>query len=123
MKTYICNRIKSIYKTYAYQKKGKIKEIKKKTKCLHYMKVTFHVFISLTLLFQSVKEQAYDYHSAIYHLLQDKYKKHPKTIQKTIVPQNLPLAVVSTERRSSITTGIGMYHYTLEPYIEQFSRL
>lgn len=80
------------------------------------MKVTFHVFISLTLLFQSVKEQAYDYHSAIYHLLQDKYKKHPKTIQKTIVPQNLPLAVVSTERRSSITTGIGMYHYTLEPY-------
>ncbi|XP_071177063.1 serine/threonine-protein kinase SIK3-like isoform X2 [Mytilus edulis] len=57
-------------------------------------------------IFKSVKEQAYDYHSAIYHLLQDKYKKHPKTIQKTIVPQNLPLAVVSTERRSSITTGI-----------------
>ena len=61
----------------------------------------------LPFLFQSVKEQAYDYHSAIYHLLQDKFKKHPKTIQKTIVPQNLPLAV-STERRSSITTGVGM---------------
>ena len=67
----------------------------------------------LPFLFQSVKEQAYDYHSAIYHLLQDKFKKHPKTIQKTIVPQNLPLAV-STERRSSITTGVGMCLYKLK---------
>ncbi|XP_021371632.1 serine/threonine-protein kinase SIK3-like isoform X1 [Mizuhopecten yessoensis] len=57
---------------------------------------------------RSVREQCYDFHSAIYHLLLDKLKKHPKTMMSklpTLGPPNLPLAV-RTERRSSITTGV-----------------
>ena len=56
-----------------------------------------------------MKDSAYDHHSAIYHLLLDKLKKHPKTIMNKLpnigVP-NLPMAT-RTERRSSITTGVG----------------
>jgi hypothetical protein len=43
----------------------------------------------------------------------DKIKKHPKTLLNKIHPdllaasQNLPMAT-RTERRSSITTGVGM---------------
>ena len=64
----------------------------------------------LKFSFQSVKDSAYDHHSAIYHLLLDKLKKHPKTIMNKLpniegVP-NLPMAT-RTERRSSITTGVG----------------
>ncbi|XP_067679924.1 serine/threonine-protein kinase SIK3-like [Haliotis asinina] len=58
---------------------------------------------------KSVLEQCYDHHSAIYHLLLEKYRKHPKTLTSKlpsiILPQNLPIAT-RTERRSSITTGV-----------------
>ncbi|XP_060561423.1 serine/threonine-protein kinase SIK3-like isoform X2 [Ruditapes philippinarum] len=60
---------------------------------------------------ESVKNSAYDHHSAIYHLMLDKIKKHPKTLLNKIHPdllaasQNLPMAT-RTERRSSITTGV-----------------
>lgn len=57
--------------------------------------------------FQSVQLEAYDHHSAVYHLLLDKIKKHPKSsINK--LPTLLPIGV-ATERRSSITTGVGRY--------------
>ncbi|XP_060076284.1 serine/threonine-protein kinase SIK3-like [Ylistrum balloti] len=64
--------------------------------------------IDIDRVVRSVKEQCYDFHSAIYHLLLDKLKKHPKTMMSklpTLGPPNLPLAV-RTERRSSITTGV-----------------
>ena len=72
---------------------------------------------TILLYFQSVKNCAYDHHSAIYHLLLDKLKKHPKTVLNKIHPNliagaasNLPM-VTRTERRSSITTGVGEYIY------------
>ncbi|XP_034301766.1 serine/threonine-protein kinase SIK3-like isoform X2 [Crassostrea angulata] len=53
---------------------------------------------------KSVQLEAYDHHSAVYHLLLDKIKKHPKSsINK--LPTLLPIGV-ATERRSSITTGV-----------------
>ncbi|XP_062578305.1 serine/threonine-protein kinase SIK3-like isoform X1 [Saccostrea cucullata] len=56
----------------------------------------------------SVQKEAYDHHSAVYHLLLDKLKKHPKTsiskLPSTPIP-NIPIGV-RTERRSSITTGV-----------------
>ncbi|XP_069115952.1 serine/threonine-protein kinase SIK3-like isoform X2 [Argopecten irradians] len=64
--------------------------------------------IDIERVVRSVREQCYDFHSAIYHLLLDKLKKHPKTMMSklpTLGPPNLPLAV-RTERRSSITTGV-----------------
>ena len=57
-----------------------------------------------------MKNCEYDHHSAIYHLLLDKLKKHPKTLMNKLpntegVP-DLPMAT-TTRRRSSITTGVG----------------
>ena len=68
------------------------------------------IYAMICLIFQSVKSCAYDHHSAIYHLLLDKLKKHPKTLMNKLpnmegVP-NLPMAT-RTQRRSSITTGVG----------------
>ncbi|GAB1604852.1 serine/threonine-protein kinase SIK3-like isoform X1 [Argonauta hians] len=59
---------------------------------------------------EAVKAEAYDHHSAIYHLLLDKCKRHPKTLTNKLSNPNtlgssLPLAT-RTERRSSITTGV-----------------
>lgn len=56
---------------------------------------------------QSVHEGKFDYLSAIYHLLSERFKKHksPK-ISTSGLPPELPL-VTRTERRSSITTGVG----------------
>ena len=56
---------------------------------------------------QSVVEQKYDHLSAIYHLLLDRCRKHSK-LSNTVSPSHLPLAM-RTERRSSITTGIGIF--------------
>ncbi|KAK3097997.1 hypothetical protein FSP39_015178 [Pinctada imbricata] len=58
---------------------------------------------------ESVRNQAYDHHSAVYHLLLDKLRKHSvKTsvgkVQSMCIP-NIPIAM-KTERRSSITTGV-----------------
>ena len=58
---------------------------------------------------QSVTEQFYNHHSAIYHLLFDKLKRHEKSGMRMTTPMpiaNLPVAT-RTERRSSITTGVG----------------
>ncbi|XP_012937201.1 serine/threonine-protein kinase SIK3 homolog [Aplysia californica] len=53
-----------------------------------------------------VEENGFEHHSAIYHLLADKFRKHPRTIATRPSPAP-PLPVVTrTERRSSITTGI-----------------
>jgi len=63
-------------------------------------------------MFQSVQNSQYDQLSAVYHLLLDRIRKHPKTAFSRIHPdliaasQNLPM-VTRTERRSSITTGVG----------------
>ncbi|XP_041373272.1 serine/threonine-protein kinase SIK3-like isoform X2 [Gigantopelta aegis] len=57
---------------------------------------------------KSVEDQCYDHHSAIYHLLLDKYRKHPRTLNNksvAVLPSTLPPAT-RTERRSSITTGV-----------------
>lgn len=59
---------------------------------------------------EAVKKQAYDHHSAIYHLLLDKCKRHPKILHNKLsnppsLTPNLPV-VTRTERRSSITTGV-----------------
>ncbi|ELU10035.1 hypothetical protein CAPTEDRAFT_103587 [Capitella teleta] len=58
---------------------------------------------------ESVHEGKFDYLSAIYHLLSERFKKHksPK-ISTSGLPPELPL-VTRTERRSSITTGVGAY--------------
>ncbi len=63
--------------------------------------------------------KSYNHHSAIYHLLVDKFRKHQKlggggrggvgaqqAALAPILPPNLPVAT-RTERRSSITTGVG----------------
>ncbi|KAJ8316256.1 hypothetical protein KUTeg_006270 [Tegillarca granosa] len=58
---------------------------------------------------KSVKENTFDAHSAVYHLLMDKWKKHPKTIINKLpvmlLSRNIPITT-RTERRSSITTGV-----------------
>ncbi|CAI9723042.1 serine/threonine-protein kinase SIK3-like isoform X1 [Octopus vulgaris] len=59
---------------------------------------------------EAVKTEAYDHHSAIYHLLLDKCKRHPKTLTNKLsnpdtLGSSLPVAT-RTERRSSITTGV-----------------
>ena len=62
--------------------------------------------------FQSVRNQCYDHHSAVYHLLLDKLRRHSKASVGSKVPSmcvpSIPIAF-KTERRSSITTGVGMY--------------
>ncbi|ESO88403.1 hypothetical protein LOTGIDRAFT_219153 [Lottia gigantea] len=56
---------------------------------------------------KSIEDHSYDHHSAIYHLLLDRYRKHPtKTLSNRLPHTVLPLAT-RTERRSSITTGVG----------------
>jgi len=64
------------------------------------------IFIT-NLWLQSVTEMKYDHLAAIYHLLLDRCRKQKKLIN-TVSPSHLP-AVTRTERRSSITTGVGMY--------------
>lgn len=61
---------------------------------------------------QSVESNSFDHHSAIYHLLADKFRKHPRSMackpQSTIQSSPLPI-LTRSERRSSITTGIGEF--------------
>ncbi|KAK0069240.1 serine/threonine-protein kinase SIK3 [Biomphalaria pfeifferi] len=58
---------------------------------------------------KSVESNSFDHHSAIYHLLADKFRKHPRSMtckpQSTIQSSPLPI-LTRSERRSSITTGI-----------------
>ncbi|XP_059139871.1 uncharacterized protein LOC131928009 isoform X2 [Physella acuta] len=57
---------------------------------------------------KSVESNSFDNLSAIYHLLADKFRKHPRAMVSRNSPASttpLPL-VTRTERRSSITTGI-----------------
>ncbi|XP_050415171.1 serine/threonine-protein kinase SIK3 isoform X2 [Patella vulgata] len=54
---------------------------------------------------KSVEDRCYDHHSAIYHLLLEKYRKHPKMLSNRLPYTILPIAT-RTERRSSITTGV-----------------
>ncbi|KAK3581717.1 hypothetical protein CHS0354_015347 [Potamilus streckersoni] len=55
---------------------------------------------------ESVKNCCYDHHSAIYHLLLDKYRKHPKNKGPPSLALPLNIPITRTERRSSITTGV-----------------
>ena len=57
---------------------------------------------------QCVKDNSFDQHAAIYHLLADKFLKHPrgKGDSRGLPSAPLPQAT-RTERRSSITTGVG----------------
>ncbi|KAL3887299.1 hypothetical protein ACJMK2_027241 [Sinanodonta woodiana] len=55
---------------------------------------------------ESVKSCCYDHHSAIYHLLLDKYRKHPKNKGPPSLALPLNIPITRTERRSSITTGV-----------------
>ncbi|ESO09961.1 hypothetical protein HELRODRAFT_73300 [Helobdella robusta] len=58
---------------------------------------------------KSVKEKQYDYLSAIYHLLVDRYRRMGASkLTNTVSPTHLPQATRS-QRRSSITTGIGQF--------------
>nr|KAG5708725.1 hypothetical protein BaRGS_034942 [Batillaria attramentaria] len=60
---------------------------------------------------ESVQANSYDHHSAIFHLLLDKCRKHPRSLTQRLAattihpPPELPV-VTRTERRSSITTGV-----------------
>lgn len=60
---------------------------------------------------ESVRANSYDHHSAIFHLLLDKCRKHPRSLTQRLAattihpPPELPV-VTRTERRSSITTGV-----------------
>ncbi|RUS88221.1 hypothetical protein EGW08_003987, partial [Elysia chlorotica] len=99
------------------------------------LKLMYFCFPSPPL--QSVASQSFDHHSAIYHLLADKFRKHPRAMgvcrapnpasaatglspsspspspsPSSVAPIPTPLPVVTrTERRSSITTGIGQYNF------------
>ncbi|KAK7106559.1 hypothetical protein V1264_017798 [Littorina saxatilis] len=60
---------------------------------------------------ESVTANSYDHHSAIFHLLLDKLRKHPRSLTQRLAsthihpPAELPI-ITRTERRSSITTGV-----------------
>ena len=62
------------------------------------------------MLLQSVRENQFDEYSAMYHLLLERYRRHRVKEQQqpaaSIIPKTLPLA---TQRKSSITTGIGEF--------------
>ena len=62
------------------------------------------------MLLQSVRENQFDEYSAMYHLLLERYRRHRVKEQQqpaaSIMPKTLPLA---TQRKSSITTGIGEF--------------
>jgi hypothetical protein len=68
--------------------------------------------MSIVFLLQSVNGKKFDQFSAIYHLLVDKFNKHKgsKLLSSNINPNNLPIAT-RTERRSSITTGVGQFPF------------
>lgn len=63
---------------------------------------------------QSVKERQFDELSAMYHLLNDRSRRHMRVTGKehlsrpSIIPKTLPMASQS-ERKSSITTGTGAW--------------
>ncbi len=63
----------------------------------------------LSLFLQSVLEKKFDQLAAIYHLMADRCRK-PRGAEKLppggLLASNLPKAT-RTERRSSITTGVG----------------
>ncbi|KAH9499422.1 SIK kinase 3 [Bulinus truncatus] len=58
---------------------------------------------------KSVESCSFDHRSAMYHLLADKFRKHPRAMvcksHPTIPSASVPI-LIKTERRSSITTGI-----------------
>ena len=66
---------------------------------------------SVRVCLQSVKERHFDEFSAMYHLLDDRSRRHTRTCKEhlpraSIIPKTLPMASQS-ERKSSITTGTG----------------